>query len=314
MKVTIRPLKEEDLPAVDIIFRLAAGTLFGVPDPIKFGGDADFVRTRWLADPNAAFVADADDRRAVGSIFASKWGSVAILGPFTVHPNLWDRAIGTRLLEPAMELLDRWGPTHTGLHNLAHSAKHTSLYRKFGFWPRSLIEVMGKDVQETKPDPNLRLYSELSDDKKAGTLEACLEVTESIYVGLDLSREIKIVDEHGLGDTALLYDGDTLIGFAVCHWGAGTEAGSGNCYIKFGVVRKGPNSGEQFKRLLNTCEVLAASRGTSHLIAGVSAARHKACVTMIAHGFKTESVGVAMHKPYKPGYNRNEVFIIDDWR
>jgi len=35
---------------------------------------------------------------------------------------------------------------------------------------------------------------------------------------------------------------------------------------------------------------------------------------MIAHGFHTESVGVAMHKPYKPGYNRDDVYVIDDWR
>jgi predicted N-acetyltransferase YhbS len=158
MKFTIRPLKEDDLPSADIVFRLAFGTLAGLRDPIKYGGDTDYVRTRWLADPNAAFVAKADGK-PVGSVFVAKWGSVAIFGPLTVHPNVWDKAVGTRLLEPAMELLDRWGPTHVGLHTVVQSAKHITLFRKFGFWPGCLIEIMAKPVHEAKPDPQMRLFS-----------------------------------------------------------------------------------------------------------------------------------------------------------
>ncbi|UCG52721.1 MAG: GNAT family N-acetyltransferase [Candidatus Latescibacterota bacterium] len=313
MKVTIRPLKEDDLPAADKVFRLAFGTLAGLPVPIKFGGDTDYVRTRWLADPKAAFVADADGK-PVGSIFATNWGSVALVGPLTVHPNVWDKAVGTRLLEPTMELLKRWKPTHAGLHTVVHSAKHVSLFRKFGFWPRCLIEVMSKPIHETKPERDAELFSELSADEKTGTLKACRQVTDSLYEGLDLGREIRAVERDGLGDTVLLYDDETLIGFAVCHWGPGTEAGSGRCYIKFGAVRREPDSGKQFERLIKTCEVLAAARGASQLVAGVNTARNEACRAMIAHGFYTESVGVAMHKPYKPAYNLNDVYIIDDWR
>ena len=313
MNITIRPLREDDLPAADIVFRLAFGTLAGLTVPIGYGGDTDYVRTRWAADPSAAFVADAEGK-PVGSIFAAGWGSLAILGPLTVHPNVWDRAVGTRLLEPTMDLINRWGPTHVGLHTVVHSAKHIALFRKFGFWPRCLIEIMSKPVQKTGPGPHKRLFSELSADGKTDALEACRQVTESLYTGLNLEREICAADAQDLGDTALLYDVGKLCGFAVCHWGPGTEAGGGRCYVKFGAVRKGPDSGKQFERLLEMCEVLAGARGTSQLVAGVNTARNRACRTMIERGFHTESVGVAMHKPYGPGYNRNDVYIIDDWR
>ncbi|MCU1341463.1 MAG: GCN5-related N-acetyltransferase, partial [Candidatus Acidoferrum typicum] len=53
--VTIRPVDEQDLPAADRIMRLAFGTFLGMPDPLKFMGDADYARTRWFADPSAAF-------------------------------------------------------------------------------------------------------------------------------------------------------------------------------------------------------------------------------------------------------------------
>jgi GNAT superfamily N-acetyltransferase len=313
MKVTIRPLKEDDLPAADVVFRLAFGTLAGLPNPRDFGGDTEYVRTRWLTDPSAAFVADADGK-PVGSVFAANWGSVAIFGPLTVHPNVWDKAIGTRLLEPMMARIDQWGPSHVGLHTVVHSAKHIRLYRKFGFWPGCMVEIMTKPVQETKPDPQMRLFSELSEDRQAEVVEECRRLTESLYVGLDLRREIRAAHAQHLGDTALFYDGSTLCGFAVCHWGPSTEAGGNKCYVKFGAVRKGAACAEQFAHLLRTCEVLAASRGASQIIAGVNTARNEACRVMISHGFRTEVVGVAMHRPYKPAYNRNDVFVIDDWR
>ena len=50
--VNIRPLQESDLPKADRIPRLAFGTFVGSPDPMIFFGDADVVRTRFLANPS----------------------------------------------------------------------------------------------------------------------------------------------------------------------------------------------------------------------------------------------------------------------
>src|SRR5262245_51480916 len=75
MEITVRPLREADLPAADRIFRLAFGTFLGLPEPARFGGDTDYVRSRWLADPTAAFAAELHGE-VVGSNFASEWGSV----------------------------------------------------------------------------------------------------------------------------------------------------------------------------------------------------------------------------------------------
>jgi hypothetical protein len=47
------------------------------------------------------------------------------------------------------------------------------------------------------------------------------------------------VDTQGLGDTVLLAEADRFAGFAVCHSGGGSEAGSGACYVKFGAVLPG---------------------------------------------------------------------------
>jgi hypothetical protein len=46
------PLQGEDLAEADRIFRVAFGTFLGLPNPIEFAGNADYVRTRWTADPS----------------------------------------------------------------------------------------------------------------------------------------------------------------------------------------------------------------------------------------------------------------------
>jgi hypothetical protein len=62
-------------------------------------------------------------------------------------------------------------------------------------------------------------------------------VTDAVYPGLGLTREIESVLGQGLGDVVLIDDTAALQGVAICHIGAGTEAGGGNCHVKFGAVR-----------------------------------------------------------------------------
>src|ERR1700693_2913909 len=113
-EVNIRSLREKDLPAADRIMRLAFGTFLGMPDPLKFMGDADYARTRWLADPSAAFAAELAGE-LVGTNFATRWGSVGFFGPLTIRPDLWDRGIAQLLLTPTMDLFEKWKIRHTGL-------------------------------------------------------------------------------------------------------------------------------------------------------------------------------------------------------
>jgi GNAT superfamily N-acetyltransferase len=314
-QATIRLLREKDLSAADKIMRLAFGTFLGLPDPLKFMGDADYVRTRWRADPFAALGAEVGGE-LVGTNFATRWGSVGFFGPLTIHPDLWDRGIAQQLLRPTMDLFEKWGVRHAGLFTFATSSKHLSLYQKFGFWPRFLTALMEipvvADVSST-PKRWARM-SDLSVGDKELCIQACARVTNSIYEGLDVQREIRAVDAQRLGDTVLTWGGGELTGFAVCHAGAGTEAGSEKCYIKFAAVRSGPQGAREFRRLLDACRDFAYSRGAKTLSGGVNLARLDAYREMLDAGFRATRQGVVMERNGAPGYNRPEVFLIDDWR
>jgi GNAT superfamily N-acetyltransferase len=316
-EVTIRLLRESDLAAADRIMRLAFGTFLGLPEPLKFMGDADYVRTRWRAEPTAALAAELGGELA-GSNFVTRWGSVGFFGPLTIRPDLWDRGIAQHLLRHTMDLFDKWGVRHAGLYTFPASTKHAGLYQKFGFWPRFLTSLMelpiSEDAAPAAAPKKWARFSDLSVGDKELCLQACRKLTHSIFEGLDVQREIRAVDNQRLGDTILTWGGGELAGFAVCHAGAGTEAGSERCYVKFGAVRSGPGAAKEFRRLLDSCGEFARSRGAKTLSAGVNLGRLNAYRAMLESGFRAKMQGVVMERNGAPGYNRPEVFLIDDWR
>ena len=312
-EISVRLLREDELATADHIRRLAFGTFLGLPDPLAFRADASPVRTRWLADPAASFGAELGGE-LVGSNFAINWGSVGFFGPLSIRPDLWDRGIAKRLLEPTLEAFAQWGTRHAGLFTFAHSPKHLGLYQKLGFWPRFLTAIMAKPVSRDNCVTQWATYSELSTSGREACLGECRNLADAVYEGLDLSLEIRAVASHDFGETVLIREEANLVGFAVCHCGPGTEAGNGECYVKFGAVRPGARAEQDFDRLLDACEALAAARGLSRLVAGVNTARHQAYRRMLARGFRAEVQGVTMHRPNEAGYSRPTMYVIDDWR
>lgn len=313
MTVTIRALRSNDLLVADRIFRTAFGTFLRLPDPMTFAGDTDFVRTRFRSAPDGAFAAERNGE-LVGSVFAMRWGTFGFFGPLSVRPDLWGQGVAQALLEPVISYFERAAVTHAGLFTFADSAMHVGLYGKFGFHPRFLTAVMSKAVDAAPAPTPVRLLGALDAATRGRVLAECRAVAETLLPGLDLGNEIAATLAAGLGDVVLIDEGGPVTGFAVCHVGAGTEAGSGACYVKFGAVACGAAAPRRFAALLDGCQAFAAVRGVTNLVAGVNYARADAQRALAARGFRTVIQGVAMHRPNDPGFSRPDVFALDDWR
>lgn len=307
----IRLLQEQELAEADQIFRLAFGTFIGLPDPLQFESSKTYFPHRWKTEPSAALAAEIN-QQLVGSILGVHWGSFAYFGPLSVHPDFWDKGIAKSLVAAMMERFEEWGIQQAGLFTFPSSAKHHGLYQKFGFYPQCLTPVMAKSIQPMTLTQFL--FSQVPEAEKAAILKETQHLTNAVFEGLDLSKEIQTVDTLKLGDTVMLWDNDRLLGFAVCHCGAGTEAGQNTCFIKFGAIRPGNQSQKYFEQLLNLCEAFGFKQGLTKLQAGVNTSRHQAYQTMLNLGFRTEITGVAMQKQNQSGFNRPDVFVLDDWR
>ena len=308
--VIVRELRESDLLLADTILRSAFDTFTGVT---SLFGDRDYVHTRWHTDPAASLAAEQDGR-LVGTNFLTRWGSVGFFGPMSVLPERWNQGISSRLMEATVALFDQWGTAHAGLFTFAHSPKHHGLYQKFCFSLRFLTPVMTKTPVARQPSPHAIRYTQLAPAERSRALDACRELTATAYEGLDLEREIHAVVRQRLGEVLLLDDSSGLAGMAICHFGAGTEAGSRGCYVKFGLVRSGHGAEVRFSALLDLCEALAADQGADHVELGVNTGRREAYAALMARGYRAGLVGVSMHRANDQGYSRPGIWLIDDWR
>jgi GNAT superfamily N-acetyltransferase len=312
-QINVRPLVRADLPEAHRIVRLAFETFLGFPESPRFTGDAAYVWSRWGASPDSAFAAEVDGVLA-GSNFATRWGSFGFFGPLSLDPRFWNRGLASVLIEPVMEAFDAWGVTHTGLFTFAESPKHIGLYQKFGFRPRALTLILGRNVDPSdRSSVTWTRYSELDPHERSLALRMSRELTDGIYPGLDVTPEILSIEAQSLGNTILVTESD-LEAFAACHAGAGSEAGTGVCYVKFGAAAAGGESARLFRRLLEAIADFAARAGLARIEAGVSAARGQAYEEMLRAGYRVERTGVAMHRPNEPGFSRPDAFVIDDWR
>jgi len=313
--VTVRPLQEAELDEADRIMRVAFGTFVGLADPGAFMGDADYVRTRWAADPPSALAAEVEGR-LVGTNFATRWGSVGFFGPLTVDPSFWDKGVARALLDETMPFFDRRAVTHAGLFTFPQSPKHLALYQSYGFQPRFLTPVLAKPLTPPATGDGAGRSAAGGEAADLATLVAgCARVTDATYPGLDVTREIEAVAAQKLGDTVVVHDdAGGVDAFAVCHTGPGSEAGTGTCFVKFGAALPGPGAPARFARLLAACEAFATRQGAQTVVAGVNTSRRGAHQALLDRGYRAQLVGVTMHKPDESAYHDPSAWVLDDWR
>jgi predicted N-acetyltransferase YhbS len=310
--VKIRPLQRQELSQADQVFRLAFGTVANLADPLQMFGDAGYMQ-RWHLETGCAIAAE-ENGKIVGSNFLVRWGSLGLFGPLTVHPDYWNQGIASELMSATMEQFDQWQTPAITFFTSSHSAKHLWFYSKFGFSPGYLTTVMEKTVAPSFSDEPIWHYSSLSSQQQEESLTACQKLADALYNGLDLSAEMQLVQQRQLGDTLLLWDDAGLSAFAICHYGAGSEGGSNNCYIKFAAVNPSPQAEARFEQLLRACNTFAAERQLNTLTAGVNTSRHEAYWQMLAGGFKISLIGVAMHQPPHQDYCQPDFYVLDDRR
>lgn len=316
--LVIRQLTEDDLDDADRINRIAFGTFFGLEVPSSFRGDGEVIPGRSASNPAGAFAAELEGQ-LVACGLVIEWGSVGLLGPLTVDVDVWGKGVGRAMLDEMTRYMDSCDFAFQGLFTHPQSSTHIRLYEAYGFRMKRVTAVMDRTVGATmKMPPSARLFSEVRDKDRQAVLMECRGIADGVYAGLDLSAEILSIDANGFGDTVLLDRESALTGFACCHQGAGSEAGSPQTLVKFAAVAPGVDGPAEFEKLISACDGFAALRGTSRLVAGTNTGRAECYEAMLAMGFRSWMNGIAMLKTTPEndhdGYNVPGVFVVDDWR
>ena len=107
------------------------------------------------------------------------------------------------------------GAAVIGLETMPRTMDNIGFYSGMGFVPGRLTLTTTLDAAYAeRPAP---LFGRLPAREKDDVLARCRDLVSSLQPGYDHTREIQLTDELALGDTLLLYKGDDIIGFALCH-------------------------------------------------------------------------------------------------
>ena len=312
-EVSFRELRENEVEKAEELVRSAFGAFLNIPDPLANPSQRKMIAHRFHQNPGNVLAAFLNDE-PVGANVLTKWGSFAFFGPLVVRPDLWGSNIGTRLVDEALAVFAKQGANNLGLFTFPDSPKHLGLYHKFGFCSRFLTPLMEKTLEASKATGNFQIIADLNQSERKTALAGLQMLTNQLHPGLDLTSEIELVNKMKLGDTLIIFESSSPVGFAICQTGADTEAGIDRCYVKFGATIPGPLSASHFENLLSAIEGYAIQKKVETLEAGVNLSHSEAFDLMLARSYRIAFIGVAMQKPNEPAHERSGTFVMDDWR
>jgi predicted N-acetyltransferase YhbS len=329
-KVQVRRVRKGDLAKVRDVLEQAFGDLFerqlGTRPRQVFGG-AQYAHHRWLMEPWGCFVAEEDGTKIVGAALATTWGSLGLIGPVAVLTNYQNQTIGQQLIRGVEEFFEENKTSLHGLVTYPTSPRHLALYGKFGYKPKALQALMSRPLDRTNgqghgaraalprvPGLTTRRFSTLEEAKKKAALARFHRIANAVGRGLDLSKEIEIVDGLALGDTLVLERGRDVLGVAVYHTPGVSEAPTGALYVKFLAVDPAQKRVEYLTDFVAALEALGQELGVQRVIFPVYLRYWAAYSTLVKCGYHIDFTMVRMQRGKPEDYEDPTHLVLDDWR
>jgi hypothetical protein len=160
----------------------------------------------------------------------------------------------------------------------------------------------------------MRRFSTLEEAKKKAALLRIHKITNAVCRGLDLAKEIEIVDGLALGDTVLLERGRDLIGFAICHSPGVSEAPVGALYVKYLAIDPPHRKPEHLEQFVTLIEGLGQELGVQRVILPVYARYWAAYNVLVQCGYQIDFTMVRMQRGKAEDYEDPTDLVLDDWR
>lgn len=169
-----------------------------------------------VADAGEGAMLWRDGRGAIAAFnIAHRSGVEGWMGPLAVRDDCQGTGEGKRVVTAGLDLLRRSGCAVIGLETMPRTMDNIGFYSRLGFVPSRLTVTLTLDAVTAPRAP--RLLSSFRSAARDDAIGECAALVAESLPGFDYTREIELTHELSLGDTLLVYDGDRLTGFAVCH-------------------------------------------------------------------------------------------------
>ena len=137
------------------------------------------------------------------------------MGPLAVRTEYQGSGAGKEVVERGVAWLRDGGARVVGLETMPRTMDNIGFYSGLGFVPGRLTITLTLDAANA--DRASQLLGRMSVRDRDDELLAAQALVSRIAPGYDFRRELELTDSLALGDTVLLHEGATLVGFALCH-------------------------------------------------------------------------------------------------
>jgi hypothetical protein len=181
-------------------------------------------------------------------------GTEGWMGPLAVRPDRQGEGLGSAMVRAAIEWLRSQGATTIGLETMPRTVDNIGFYSRIGLVPGHLTVTLVHDVPRRSLG-SVELLSRAGSEWSEG-LDECRRLTERLMPGVDFTRELALTRDLGIGDTTLLREGRTLVGFALWH---STPLASGRPKDELRVLKLVAANPTAFERLVQSVQSSATS-------------------------------------------------------
>ncbi len=232
-------------------------------------------------------------------------GTEGWMGPIAVRPDRQGSGVGRAIVQAGIELLRARGAATIGLETMPRTTDNIGFYGTLGFVPRHLTITLVRDAVRAVA----RDASRLSNGDIPGLVAECAELTARVAPGIDFSRELRLTQEMGLGDTTLVRRGGRLVAFAL--WQS-TPLAAGRPRDEQRVLKLVATDHIAFERLIDGLQADAIASRLRRVAVRCQTAASSAYEHLTGRGFRVHWTDLRMTLPDAPEPVTNGI-LMSNW-
>ena len=325
--IKVRRVKKGDLSRMREVVESAFGDFFerqlGTRPRQVFGG-AQYVHHRWLMEPWGCFVAEENEGKIVGVSVAVCWGTLGLFGPVAVLTPYQNQKVAQQLVRAAQGFFDENHVTLQGVVTFPYSPKHLVLYQKFDFKPRALVAITARSLERREPAPpakpvrgmpEIKRFSTYEEGKKKGLLGAPPDAVGAHLPGARPHQGDRDRRRPGPRRHPDPREGQRGPGLRDLPHPGRVRGPAGGALRQVPRHRpRAPPARSTSSSSSSACEDFGVNAACQRIIAPVYTGYWRAYQTLLSSGYHVDMLMLRMKRGKNDDYEREEDFVLDDWR